>query len=129
MLAKSSLLYPCRVAKQIAPSDANQDLNLNSPLFIMYGVGPNGNGANSLPPHNLGPGSNPILSQGRFNAALDAGGDNPFPTVNLLRAHGIIMLITWPLLAVSGIFFAMWMRPALPNGEWFKVSNGYSADK
>ena len=40
----------------------------------------------------------------------------------LLRAHGIIMLIAWPLLAVSGIFFAAWMRPALPNGEWFQVN-------
>ena len=109
------------VAKQIAPGDADQDLNLNDNLFVMYGVGPTGSGAGSLPPHALGPGGNPLLSQGRFNPVLDAGGDVPFPTVNLLRAHGILMLITWPLLAVSGIFFAAWMRPALPNGEWFKV--------
>ena len=111
----------CSVAKQIAPSDADQDLNLNADLFVMYGVGPTGSGAQALQAHNLGPGANPLLSQGRFNPTADAGGDVPFPTVNLLRAHGILMLITWPLLAVSGIFFAAWMRPALPNGEWFKV--------
>ena len=50
----------------------------------MYGVGPSGSGAQALPPHNLGPGANPLLSQGRFNPAVDAGGDVPFPTVNLL---------------------------------------------
>ena len=122
------IISRCRVAKQIAPSDLNQDLNLNSDLFIIYGVGPTGNGAGSLLPHNLGPGGNPLLSQGRFNAAADAGGDIPFPTVDLLRAHGIIMLIAWPLLAISGIFFAAWMRPALPNGEWFKVSHRCKAN-
>ena len=119
-------LFVCSVAKQIAPSDANQDLNLNADLFVMYGVGPTGSGAQALQAHNLGPGANPILSQGRFNPTADAGGDVPFPTVNLLRAHGILMLITWPLLAVSGIFFATWMRPALPNGEWFKVHSHIS---
>ena len=111
----------CSVAKQIAPSDADQDLDLNTNLFVMYGVGPTGTGAQALAQHGLGPGLNPLLSQNRFIPAVDAGGDVPFPTVNLLRAHGILMLITWPLLAVSGIFFAAWMRPALPNGEWFKV--------
>ena len=85
----------------------------------MYGVGSAGSGSGSLLSHR--PQGNPFLTTGRFNAAADAGGAVPFPTVNLLRAHGILMLITWPLLAVSGIFFAAWMRPALPNGEWFKV--------
>ena len=40
----------------------------------------------------------------------------------LIRAHGILMLIAWPMLAVTAIFFAAWMKPALPNGEWFQVS-------
>ena len=120
-----TFLSVCSVAKQIAPSDADQDLDLSTRLFVMYGTGPTGSGAQSLLPHNLGnaddASANPLRSQGRFNAAADAGGDVPFPTVNLLRAHGILMLISWPLLAVSGIFFAAWMRPAMPNGEWFKV--------
>ncbi len=41
---------------------------------------------------------------------------------NLIRAHGILMIIAWPLLAVTAIFFALFMRPALPNGEWFQAS-------
>ena len=94
----------------------------------MYGVGPTGSGAGSLLPHNFGPGANPIVSGARVNVSGDVGGVNPFPTVDLLRAHGIIMLIAWPLLAISGIFFAAWMRPALPNGEWFKVSHQCKAN-
>ena len=31
------------------------------------------------------------------------------------------MLISWPVLASIAIFFASWMKPALPNGEWFQV--------
>ena len=31
------------------------------------------------------------------------------------------MLIAWPVLASTAIFFATWMKPALPNGEWFQV--------
>ena len=35
---------------------------------------------------------------------------------------GILMIISWPVLVVAAIFFAAWMKPALPNGEWFQVS-------
>ena len=87
----------------------------------MYGVGPTGTGDQALAIHNTGAG-NPLLSEQRVNPAVDAGNlANDFPRAQLLRAHGILMLIAWPLLAVSGIFFAAWMRPALPNGEWFQV--------
>ena len=41
----------------------------------------------------------------------------------LIRAHGALMIIAWPFLAVTAIFFALFMRPALPNGEWFQVSS------
>ena len=36
-------------------------------------------------------------------------------------AVGILMIISWLLLATSGIFFASWMKPVLPNGEWFNA--------
>ena len=35
---------------------------------------------------------------------------------------GILMLISWPILASIAIFIASWMKPALPNGEWFQVT-------
>ena len=113
------LSYYYSVAKQIAPTDPNpQDINLDSDLFIMYGGTSESSSAQSLGTHR--PSGNPLLTS-RFNPVRDVGGANPFPTVPLLRAHGIIMLIAWPLLAISGIFFAAWMRPALPNGGWFQV--------
>ena len=31
------------------------------------------------------------------------------------------MILSWPVLVVAAIFFAAWMKPALPNGEWFQV--------
>ena len=34
------------------------------------------------------------------------------------------MIISWILLATSGVFFASWMKPTLPNGEWFQVHRG-----
>ena len=110
------------MAKRIAPSGGNEDLNLNDPnIYVMYGIGPEASGAGPLSVHNTGAG-NPVLTTGTFNPAVSAGdGSNNFPMGALLRAHGILMLIAWPLLAVSGIFFAAWMRPALPNGEWFQV--------
>ena len=58
------------VAKQIAPSGANEDLDLNADLFVMYGVGPTGTGAQALSIHNTGAG-NPLLSNERINAAMD----------------------------------------------------------
>ena len=89
----------------------------------MYGVGPTGSGAQALNSHVQGAAGNPLLSADRVNAVVDSGDlGNDFPMVQLLRAHGILMLIAWPLLAISGIFFAAWMRPALPNGEWFQVN-------
>lgn len=64
----------------------------------------------------------PRLSDGRFNPARDSGniGIDTFEQ-QLLQAHGILMLIAWPLLAFTAIFFAAWMKQALPNGEWFQV--------
>ena len=41
----------------------------------------------------------------------------------LVQAHGILMILAWPMLALTAIFFATWMRPALPNGEWFQVTS------
>ena len=39
----------------------------------------------------------------------------------LVRFHGILMLVAWPLLVSTAIFFAAYMKSALPNGEWFQI--------
>lgn len=80
-------------------------------------------GSGSFPNHkNL----IPRISDGRFNPVRDEGdiGINAFEQ-RVLQAHGILMLIAWPLLAFTAIFFAAWMKQALPNGEWFLVSLSY----
>ena len=56
---------------------------------------------------------------------MSISGNEDLTRSNLIRAHGILMIIAWPLLAVIAIFFAAWMRPALPNGEWFQVHRGF----
>ena len=35
------------------------------------------------------------------------------------------MISAWILLASSAIFFAAWMKPVLPNGEWFQVHRAF----
>ena len=67
-------------------------------------------------------GTTPTLSNEKYNPAKDSG-EIGVSTLNekLIAAHGALMLIAWPLLSFTAIFFAAWMKPALPNGEWFQV--------
>ena len=85
-------------------------------------------GAGTLVRHEIGVGNNPSISSATVNPVTAGGsvGAQTFPTLQLLRFHGILMIVAWPLLALCGIFFASWMRPALPNGEWFQVHNNNS---
>ena len=109
------------VAKRIAPSDRGQDLDLNDDYFVLYGRRVGNSNPNSLLPHELGPTTNPLISSRTVNPVVAGGSVGVFPKLPLLRFHGILMIIAWPLLAVCGIFFASWMRPALPKGQWFQV--------
>lgn len=64
----------------------------------------------------------PTISEKKYNPASDSG-DIGISTLKyiLTVAHGALMLVAWPLLSFIAIFFAAWMKPALPNGEWFQV--------
>ena len=110
------------VAKKIAPSGSSQDLDLNNEYYVLYGRRMGASAAAALILHEMGP-NNPSISSMIVNPVIAGGsvGAQTFPTQQLLRLHGILMIIAWPLLALCGIFFASWMRPALPNGEWFQV--------
>lgn len=111
------------VAKKIAPSGDAQDLNLNNDYYVLYGRRMGDSRDGGLVIHETGPSGNPLISARRVNPVSDGGSvvADSFPEQELLRFHGILMIIAWPLLALCGIFFAAWMRPALPNGEWFQV--------
>ena len=64
----------------------------------------------------------PTISKKQYNPASD-GGEIGVKTLKerLITAHGILMLVAWPMLSFTAIFFAAWMKPALPNGQWFQV--------
>ena len=95
------------------------NVNLNSNLYILFGRRTEDSNPGSLRIHS----EFPKISARRYNPITDSdrGEASTFPKVPLIKAHGILMLIAWPLLGVSGIFFAAWMRPALPKGQWFQV--------
>lgn len=67
----------------------------------------------------------PDISKHKLNPTTDHG-EIAISTYKrkLIQAHSILMLIAWPMVTFTGIFFAAWMKPALPNGEWFKVGSG-----
>ena len=109
------------MAKKISPSDDNQDLDLNDEYFVLYGRRRGESNSGSLIRHETGPSNNPKISSQMVNPVTAGGTIREFPRLQLLRLHGILMIIAWPLLAACGLFFASWMKPALPNGEWFQV--------
>lgn len=69
----------------------------------------------------------PMVTTSRVNPAFQHEDLNaeayPIDSKRLLvLSHGILMLVAWPLVATVGIFFASWMKPALPKGAWFQVT-------
>ena len=41
------------------------------------------------------------------------------PNFSLLKAHALLMILTWQVLIAFGIFMARYTKQSLPNGEWF----------
>ena len=116
----------CRFTRRVVGSDLDspqQDLDLDNSYYIMYGGLEGGvAAAGSFSSHTQGGGRNPRLSAQLVNPVIAEGEvDQDNVRRQLTQAHGILMLIAWPLMAVTAIFFAAWMRPALPNGEWFQI--------
>ena len=64
----------------------------------------------------------PSISKRRYNPVA-ASGEITISTFkdSLITAHSVLMLVAWPVLSFTAIFFAAWMKPALPNGGWFQV--------
>ena len=88
-------------------------------------------GTTGLNQHRTSSGANinPIISADLVNPVSDTGskaGSN-FDSIKriLIQTHGILMLFAWALFAPIGIFFASYLRPALPNGEWFRVHRAF----
>ena len=116
------------MAKRITLSD-QFDLDLNGDLFVIFArrISTSNSGLMRLDTHQEGGNAVRGVAGAQVNPAQSGGavGGDVFDQVHrprLIRAHGALMIIAWPLLAVTAIFFALFMRPALPNGEWFQVS-------
>lgn len=113
--------------KKIAPSDPEpEDIDLDSDVFIMYGSTSHTSLGQALSSHRSSASfnrweqyRNPYLTEHQFNPAKDVGG--ALPSTRLLRAHGVIMMVAWPLLAVTAIFLATWMKVYVPKGRWLQV--------
>ena len=56
---------------------------------------------------------NPVTGKGSLVQSRTA--------IILTKTHGILMVVAWPVLAVTGAYFSAFMKPALPNGAWFQV--------
>ena len=110
------------IAKRIVSIDPPPvNVNLNSSVYILFGRRVTSSAEDYLLPHE----DFPQISTKKYDPVKDktkGEGDN-FPKLPLVRAHGTLMLIAWPLFGVCGVFFASWMRPALPKGQWFQVSD------
>ena len=113
----------CSVSKRVAPG-TEQDLDLNDDYYVIYGRrrGPSSSGSLRIRHEE-----NPVISSETLNPVTVQSVDDgsvplTFPKIPLLKFHGILMIIAWPVLALCGIFFTTWMRQALPNGEWFQVN-------
>ena len=68
---------------------------------------------------------NPYISTTAINPTNSSGSVTPTfgTTGSLTRVHGILMIAAWPMMAATSIFFAAWMRPALPASVGFLVSH------
>ena len=111
-------------------SGGTNDLNLNKEYYVLYGRGNVGPVAGHLLTHIDGVTPLPSVSSKKVNPVTDTGaiiGVSSFGSIKrrLVQAHGILMLIAWPLLAATAIFFAAKMRRALPKGEWFQVHRAF----
>ena len=69
----------------------------------------------------------PTLSKQMVNMVEDRKVDgsqviSTYAQAALIKAHGILMIIAWPMFASLSIYFAAFMKPVLcKKGEWFQV--------
>ena len=107
-----------RFTRTVNGGNSTEDFTLDDDYYVLFGRGKRDPQEGRLSYHQ---GSTPSVSKNQFNPYQDSG-DQGEDTLKgrLVRAHGILMLLAWPLLASTGIFLAAFMRPALPEGRWFQ---------
>ena len=59
-----------------------------------------------------------------FDPSKDGGPINATSTAlreALIKVHGVLMIVAWPMIAGVGVFFSAFMKTALQGGVWFQV--------
>ncbi|XP_019851676.1 PREDICTED: flocculation protein FLO11-like isoform X2 [Amphimedon queenslandica] len=112
----------CTFSKYVGIIDSGQDLDLNATLYRIYNAysSTGGLASEGLSRHTI----TPSFSSAQTNLLTDIREGrtetvDTWPKQQLLKTHGTFMTIAWLVLAMSGAFLAAWMKPVLPNGEWF----------
>eukprot|EP00731_Ephydatia_muelleri_P019195 Em0012g20a len=110
----------CVFSRAIKTNDVLQDKALNQSYYQLNGwTDATGSSVNSLVNHGV---SIPMVSDSKVNPTTSVSAVTAEVKIDpLIRAHGILMIVAWPVLGVMGIFFAAWMKPALPKAEWFQA--------
>lgn len=80
-------------------------------------------------PHDLTPRTsleliNPVNGSSSGDEEEAASQEFSKPIVRaLMKIHGILMIVAWPILSGTAIYFSAFMKPVLSKkGEWFYVS-------
>ncbi|XP_019855379.1 PREDICTED: putative ferric-chelate reductase 1 isoform X2 [Amphimedon queenslandica] len=55
-----------------------------------------------------------------FGNGTDTASGKPTFEKRMIRAHGVLMVIAYPVLLLTAVFFAAWMKPTMPK-MWFQV--------
>ena len=64
----------------------------------------------------------PFLSSKKVNPAQSQGNISGTEDITILiKLHGVLMIVAWPMTAAVGVFFSAFMKPALQGGKWFQV--------
>ena len=117
----------CSFGRSISGTGNTHDVNLDGEYYVLYGRRSGHPIAGGVHSHTGN--ENPPVSAGLVNLLTSTGvqAGSSFGSVRngLVRAHGILMLIAWPLLASTAIFFASHMKAAFPKGEWFQVHRAF----
>lgn len=117
----------CLFSRAIKTNDSDGDKYLDKEYYMMFGAvdASFSNGSTSLSYHVA---QNPYISTVPINPANSSG--KVYSTFGitgcLTRVHGILMVAAWPMMAATSIFFAVWMRPALPASVGFLLHRSFA---
>jgi hypothetical protein len=114
--------FSCLLSRYHGIINEGYDFDLNNSFHLLMGCGLKKTPLNQhLAKHDYKPEVTNIKIN-PYNSSYNGSIPHSMSTFErtLLKTHGILMVIAYPLLLVTGVFFAAWFKPALPKG-WFII--------